>query len=127
MSEDSTQANDCCIKCCKPATKKDRLQSLRADGLNTVLEYSVATKNDDLNKKIKDLRSENKPIKIHRSCQRDVSNKKRKSVLNPTSASISKVQCTETRSKSSKFNWKTSCIFCEQVCANDNRHPDRSR
>ena len=119
-------ANENCIICCQSATKKDQLQLLK-QGLNTVLEYTKLVKNTDLHNKIKELHSRNIPIKIHRSCQKDVFNKKRKAAADKEEPTSSKIQCTARRSQSPTFEWKVSCLFCEQPCVEDNRHPERSR
>ena len=65
-------------------------------------------------------------IKLHKKCQRDVYNKNKKRTASSADLIAEKTKHKILRSSMDTFNWKQNCIFCGETCQKDIKHPDRN-
>ena len=67
-------------------------------------------------------------VKIHRSCQKAMSNEMQKRLQSEKSgvppAKKAKIM---TRSSLDHFDWKTNCLFCGKTCIIDEKHPEKGK
>ena len=119
---------DHCVKCRRPETISDKLQTVKDRGIQTIVDYSIAVNDHVLHKYLTKTRLKcSEPVKIHRDCQRQAYNRKRKSSdkLENATGSTNKVLRTETRGGTTSFDRKSSCLFCESSCISDRKHGNR--
>ena len=123
---------DHCVKCRRPETISDKLQTVKERGIQTIIDYSIAVNDHVLHKYLTETRLKcSEPVKIHPDCQRKAYNRKRKSSDKLENATGSrptiKVPRTETREGTTSFDWKSSCLFCESSCISDRKHGNQHK
>ena len=121
---------DHCVKCRRPQTTSEKLQTVKERGIQTIIDYSIAVNDQVLHKYLTETRLEcSEHVKIHRDCQRQAYNMKRKSFekLDNATESANKVMRMETRGGTTSFDWKSSCFFCDSSCLSDRKHGKRSK
>ena len=93
-------------------------------GIQKLIDYSDKIQDYVLNQYLKDCQADDKIVKVHRECQREVYNElKRKSNVAPSQ--VKKAKSTRA-SIGFVFNWKKDCFFCAKPCVVNKKHPDRN-
>ena len=90
-----------CLIC---SAGSSQLSVVTPRGLKTILECAKLRDDADVILKIK----ENKNFYVHKDCRKDFTNKRR---IGQQSEKSKSEKCTETRSKTNAFCWKSQCFF----------------
>ena len=115
---------NCCIKCRNPKSGQEEL-SMVTRGLNKSIQYSDFIQDQRLRQYLLDSEKNGVTFKIHRQCQKAITNEmnRKEDTVPTTSKKIRRV----TRSDVTEFSWKTHCFYCGFPCVPDPKHPTRKK
>ena len=113
-----------CAKCQDPKSTYN-LHDIKR-GWDTLIRYYQNTE-DNIALKYVTEKENREFLKIHRSCQKDLSNanrhtKRRKLFDNQATSKIPRL---ERKRSSEQFPWKSSCLYCGKECYKDKKNPYR--
>ena len=107
MEQNKPLDENLCIKCQLQISNEDKLTTVKG-GIEALIEYSNCTNNQALKTFLEERRGTDR-VKIHRDCQKKISNVlKRKPTSSLDEAKPTKVK---TRRESVSFEWKRDCFF----------------